>query len=423
MSISLAGPVPRTGVRAFALPLVFLATGVVSFVALSFLFAAGAAGIQAFYFRNKFLLFITHLFTLGYVTAVIMGAMYQLVPVVLETPPPSRRSGFWQYGLFLAGLLTMLVGFDQWRPAWIAGGGTVMLASVCLFVWNIAAVMRQARGRHITGTFLVLSLAYLVLVATWGVLLAFNLMFGYFGAGAKAQLVTHVALGFAGWFTNTIIGVSYRLIPLFTLAHLQPGAISRAVLVLLNLGVAGLAVGAGLGAPAWVPALSLGAMAAAFGLYMADTHRMIRSRVRKELDISVRYAAAATVFLLLALAGAAWLLLAPGAHANGRYVAVMVALSLGWVSLMVCGQMYKILPFLVWTGRYAPRAGREKVPMLREMYSERLARWSYAALLAGVTLATAGLWFGWLPVTYAGSYLTAAGAALFGYGMWQVLTR
>ena len=54
----------------------------------------------------------------------------------------------------------------------------------------------------------------------------------------------------------------------------------------------------------------------------------------------------------------------------------------------MAGQTYKIVPFLVWYRRYAARAGREKVPLLREMYDERLAAlgmWGLAA--AGLVLA------------------------------------
>lgn len=423
MTLSLAGPTARAGVKSFALPLSFLATGVVSFVVLTVLFALRVESIQAYYFRNTYLLLVTHLFTLGFVTAIIMGAMYQLVPVVLETPAANQRLGWWQFWLYLAGVAGLLAGFGTWHTGWIAAGGTLTLISAALFIGNMAVLMVRARGWHITGTYLSLSLGYLALVCTWGVLLAFNLVYGYFGPATRTQLLAHVALGFAGWFTNTIFGVSYRLIPLFTLAHLQPGAISRAVLVLLNMGVAGLAAGGGPGAPAWVPALSLGAMAAALGLYMVDTHRMIRSRVRKEIDISVRFAAAATGFLVLAMLGAGWLALAPGAQASSRHVAVVYAAGLGWVSLMVVGQMYKIAPFLVWTGRYAPRAGREPVPMLRDMYAGNVARWCHGALITGVGATLAGLWGGWLPLSYLGAYLTAAGAALFGYNMWQVYTR
>ncbi len=421
--MSLAGPVSSTGTRSFKLPLSFAATGVAAFLVLNVLFTAGAGSIMAYYFRNTYLLLVTHLFTLGFVTSVIMGAMYQLVPVILETPLHSQRLGFVQFGVYMTGVALMLVGFPTFAVWWIAVGGSLVLISVVLFIWNIALTMRKAPGWHMAGTYLIFSLIYLSLLVTWGVLLAFNLKFQFFGLATRAELLTHVAFGFAGWFTNTIMGVSYRLIPLFTLAHLQAGPISKTVLILFNVGVFGLAAGASLSAPNWALALALALITSALGLYIYDARRMIRSRIRREIDISIRYGTAASTFLILSLLLAGWLLLAPGEQAASRYVAVLYAAGLGWVSLTIAGQMYKILPFLIWTGRYAPRAGKEKVPMLREMFSERVSRWSYFSLIAGVALTTIGLWFGWVPLTYAGSSVVMLGSALFGYGMWQVFTR
>jgi len=53
--------------------------------------------ILASYHYGPHVLAVTHLFTLGWITTIIMGAMYQLVPVALR--PTSTANG-WHAGNF-----------------------------------------------------------------------------------------------------------------------------------------------------------------------------------------------------------------------------------------------------------------------------------------------------------------------------------
>jgi hypothetical protein len=64
---------------------------------------------------------------------------------------------------------------------------------------------------------------------------------------------------------------------------------------------------------------------------------------------------------------------------------------LGFVSSMITGHLYKIVPFLVWFERFAPLVGKEKVPMLHEMYSKDGANMMFNLTVAGVILGGFGL--------------------------------
>jgi hypothetical protein len=64
---------------------------------------------------------------------------------------------------------------------------------------------------------------------------------------------------------------------------------------------------------------------------------------------------------------------------------------LGVVSFAILGMLYKIVPFLVWHGRYSREIGRRKVPSFAELYSPRLqvaGYWLYLGGLAGLSVAT-----------------------------------
>ncbi len=61
------------------------AFGAVSFLIFAILLIFSTNEITGHYFQGK-ILAITHVATLGWITMIIFGALYQLIPVVLEVP-------------------------------------------------------------------------------------------------------------------------------------------------------------------------------------------------------------------------------------------------------------------------------------------------------------------------------------------------
>jgi hypothetical protein len=64
---------------------------------------------------------------------------------------------------------------------------------------------------------------------------------------------------------------------------------------------------------------------------------------------------------------------------------------LGFIGFLINGHLYKIVPFLVWFERFSPLVGKERVPMLHEMYPKEQASimfWytSTGVVLGGVSL-------------------------------------
>lgn len=74
------------------------------------------------YFNPK-LLGITHLLTLGWVSMVISGALYQLLPVVWEVKLFGERLGSAAFGLLGAGAVAIAVSFWQFRLGDFCTGG------------------------------------------------------------------------------------------------------------------------------------------------------------------------------------------------------------------------------------------------------------------------------------------------------------
>ena len=357
---------------------------------------------------------VTHLFTLGWLAMTIMGATYQMVPVVLVVRLRSERLAKAGYPVFAAGVAGMVAGFWTARIAVLSVGAALAAAAMLSYAVHIAVSAARAHPRaRVAQRFFLAATFYLVLLVVLGALLAAALRWNLVHLDL---LPLHAVTALMGWATILAMGAAYRLTPMFALSHGE-GA-SAVVLPLFATGT--LLILAGL-LLAWPPAVmaAVGLLPlAAVALFVRDQAFFFRTRKRPVLDPGLRLTGIGVLYLAVT-AVAAWLGLA-GLWRPGHGVVVLLAL-LGWLGCLVAGQTYKIVPFLVWYRRYAGRAGREKVPLLREMYSERVARAGMWGLVAAAPLLAAGAAAGLAPLERLGALCWLIGYGTLNWNLWQVL--
>jgi hypothetical protein len=137
-SASPARPRPAAGPAAFGatapavvLPLLFMVTGLLA-LGTGITLLALRPDLLAKYHYNQYVVAVTHLFVLGWITTIVMGAMYQLVPVALETRLYSERLARWQFGCHLAGFVGMVWMFWNWNLQQVGHFGSLFApASGC----------------------------------------------------------------------------------------------------------------------------------------------------------------------------------------------------------------------------------------------------------------------------------------------------
>jgi hypothetical protein len=64
-------------------------------------------------------------------------------------------------------------------------------------------------------------------------------------------------------------------------------------------------------------------------------------------------------------------------------------LVLGVVGFVVLGTLYHVVPFIVWVHRYSDRLGYEAVPMIDDLYDDRIAAVDFALLGGGTAILVA----------------------------------
>ncbi|HET8698635.1 MAG TPA: hypothetical protein VFO94_14175 [Gammaproteobacteria bacterium] len=388
------------------------------FAAATVYLLAGAAGLvwvapelASGMYASPHVIGVTHLFTLGWLTTTIFGALSQLLPVALGAPIRSVRTAhasFWTFapgaGLFATGLATGVTALHH-------GGIALVALGIALAVWNIATSLRRARSRDVTWAAITIALAFLASTLVLGVVLMHNLHTGFIAEARLRVLAIHLHVALIGWVLVMIVGVSHRLLPMFLLAHGADTQWTARALALLATGVTILAIGlaARLAAAEWLGVVMLEGGVACF---LWQAYAFLRARVRPRLDVGMRFAAAALGFLIVsALLGP--VVLATGA-AQPRVAAAYVATGLlGGIVLYVVGFFYKIVPLLAWTVRFRGRMGKEAVPTVTEMFSARVAHAQLALMIVAVVALAAGIAMGSSTLALGAATLFFAGVLLF----------
>ncbi|MDD5304394.1 MAG: hypothetical protein PHS14_14955 [Elusimicrobia bacterium] len=409
--MSVAAPPPLNLAKSppLDLPMRHFAAAAVAFWIFAAAFALGTNRFLGFDFEAKWVLGLVHLLTLGWITMTIFGAICQLSPVLWETPlawPQAARWAWWAFMLGLSGFVGELwTGGDRyWIPA------VLLVVAIGAYLACFARTMIIAPRLDWTARHLAVSISFLAAVITLGLMLAWDRQRGVLFRDPRGALIAHIHLALVGWVSLTIVGVSYRLVSMFALAHVDSKTPGRLALALALAGLVGLALdGLFFGRrllPLWACLL-----AAAYAAYAWQMRRIFSARNRR-IDPALAHT-------LLALAGgAAWVALGLGLafgllpDDTNVLAAYVYAALVGWATPFILGQVHKIVPFLVWLHLFGnrPWTAKSPPPKMTELASEKLAWAEFSAMAPAVALGIAGFLKESEPLLRAGALFLLAAA-------------
>jgi hypothetical protein len=398
------------------LPLRFIVAGLLSLF-IGALWLVAQPNLLTTYHYNQNIIALTHLFVLGWICSVVMGVLYQLIPVALETSLYSEKLARWQFAFHAVGFIGMVWMFRSWNLAQVGHFGSVMAVGVGLFVFNIGRTLARAPKWNVVATAIAAALGWLSLTVLMGLALAASKGFGEIGPGARSaglfaplldgframgafmarfdaigRMHAHAHLGIVGVFTMLIVGVSFKLVPMFALSEVQNPRRAGASVILLNVGLAGAFISILLQRP-WKPVFAL-IIAAALVLYGCELRAILRARKRARLDGGMKaFLTALAMLMPLSLLGL--VLCWPGLPMNGLVGQLENLYGflglIGFVSFAIIGMLHKIVPFLIWFASYSRHVGRARVPALADLCSEPLQLAGYWSWLAGLSTISAGI--------------------------------
>ncbi len=403
----------------FTLPLRFFLTAPL------FLFAAGVQLVltpEALASRwAPQTLALTHLITLGFLGMTMLGALTQMLPVVAGTPIRAPRAVAWfTYVPFTLGGSALVLGFLGAGP--LAFMTALLLLGGGLAVFAAAAAASLARAAHSdTVNGMRLALAGLVLTACLGIALAMPRAGWAELPPMWAHVDAHAALGLLGWVLLLVIGIAYQVVPMFQLTPPYPPWLRRGLAVTMAILLALHAA-----APALHPAVAVfvqaGLAAAVLGFALATLHLQVRRR-RKLADVTLDFwrigMASLAGCVALWFAAQLW----PAWAAHPAYPLLLgVLFLLGFAISVVCGMLYKIVPFLAWfhlQAQLQARAG--SIPTMKDMIDPRHQRWQWRLHVAACGLLALAV-FRPAATPLAGATLALSAAALW-LNLFQAVRR
>jgi hypothetical protein len=396
-SVNLAG-------EHFAAAMFYLVAGAVGLVWIAPQLAAGA-------FASPRVAGITHLFTLGWLTTTIFGALYQLLPVALGAPLRSVRLGHAAAMAFVPGAGLFAAGVATSNTMLHHAGIALVSIGIVIVAGNIGSSLFRAKRRDVTWAAVATALAFLVSTLALGVVLLHNLHTGFLADARLRVLAIHLHIALAGWALVMMVGVSHRLLPMFLLAHGADTRWTRRALLLITAGLLALVAGLAMQVSplAWVGTALLDGGIACF---VWQAFSFYRVRVRRKIDIGMRFAAVALGCLTVAAVLGPALLERGPAHPRLATAYIAVAL-LGGIVLYIIGFFYKIVPLLAWTVRYRDRMGKGTAPTVADTFSARVAQVQLVVMTLGVAVLATGIGAGSAHVTRCGAVLFLAGVVLF----------
>jgi len=330
-----------------------------------------------------------HLFLLGFVMMVIFGAMAQLVPVVLEVGHFAVDLYYVIYPFLFIGTILMAYGF-LYSAALLPYGGIVVLISLLIFVLETFLTIKKVKKFNLVMTSVVIANTFLFFGLIFGILMALGFA-GTISIDIYSLLKAHIYLVLGGYVGITIMGMSLILLPMFWLSHSFTWKPVEYALAVMSAGVISVVISS-LSDSVFFEYLGYMLSLAALILYFYQIYIIYKTRVRIENDIYLHSMLVSYISLVVSIILGFVYLWFPNPN---LLLSIGWILFVGYISFIIIGHLYKIVPFLVWYERFSPLIGKQKVPMLADMVPVKSSKFQFMFTTVGMVICFFGILFGY----------------------------
>ena len=312
-----------------------------------------------------------HIFFVGFVMSIIIGALYQLTSVILEKPFSTIKGAMLNLAVYCVGIAAMGYGMISGKTGFIHGGGMALFLALLFFGTTYIISFMDNEKKNFAAFMLFVSAIFLLAGISLGFCLLMILS-GTLPMDFMFALKFHVyfVLGFVFFI---IVGVATVLLPMFALAHDLKFTLSKFAF--------GFYIFAGI-LLFFSEIYAYFAFGAAIACFVAEALHILKKRVRKAYD-------SWKVIFALSIAGC--VLFCVWIEADRDDLAGFM-LIYGFLFAFIAAHLYKIAPFLIWYHYVAPFVGKTKVPLLDQMILKKPAYIGIGFNALGLVLYELGVW-------------------------------
>lgn len=401
----------------------YYTTAALVFLLLSVLLLVSASDFTGHYFQPH-ILTITHLATLGWGTMLIFGASHQLLPVIMEVHLFSERLARWCFYLLLPGIALLSVSFWLFTPGLsMQAGALLILLAFVLYAINVYGTAKQNKTHGIGAECIVTASWWLVLTALLGTLLVFNLRYAFLPESHLYYLKIHAHLGLAGWFLLLIMGVASRLMPMFLLSEVKPGK---------NVTVSYYCVNGALilflvmtfffhTEQYWyLPVLIALTAVVFYGLFLRKVYKKAVRKKKIDWPMKISLVSFFTMILPFVLLGIL-LFIEPDSLSVSLSLAYGMSILGGFITLLMFGQTFKTLPFIIWMHRYKKLLGKMKTPLPKDVYWHKMVAIMFACYSVALMALLIGVIGQWVVLIQIGAVALVLAAIGYNINVFHVL--
>jgi hypothetical protein len=406
----------------FSLPLRYMLTGMVGYLLFAVDLVIQSRPLGMGVALAPTVIALTHLLTLGVLLSFVMGAVFQLSTVAFLTPIRSVRTAKLNYWLYLSGVIGLWISMDVWWTTGLLIFGTFV--TIALYIYSVLVIVSVSKStvKGAMRGFVISAHAYLILAVTdvWFLILSFSVP--QMVALQMHLLATHILLAVGGFFTFLVIGFSYKLLPMFTLSHGFAEYRQKYTFGLLHGALWICIIGAWVNFfmnSTWLFVIGGLAALAGFCIEIVDIREIYKKRMRKKPEYPIRM-----LFVSFSLGGLGCLLMAilASMHASiNEWQSLITFYLLGLIAFTIMNYAYKIVPFLIWTNRYGPKAGQTKIRLMADLLDLKKSTYAYVPFIIGLLVVVASVQFQLTTGAVIGCVFLAIAIVIFASQMLYVL--
>ncbi|MDX8403950.1 MAG: hypothetical protein R8K54_06035 [Mariprofundaceae bacterium] len=357
-----------------SVPLRFFLTAPLFGIAAALLMLTG--GPEIFVSRwSPSMVALTHLLTLGFISMVMMGAMQQLLPVLVGSPVkrPVLISSI-LHGLMAVGVPLLAAGFLFDQKLLLTAAFLTLGACFTLFLAVTLTCLFSAESKSASVTAMRLSVSSLAIAMGIGISI---------GSGVTADTVMfpgvvwadiHLSWALFGWAGLLFVGVGFKVVPMFQLTPGYPKAIMnqlpRVIFGLLLLYSFSFLIWPVLAS--WLMTM----VVSCFVLFAVVTLSLQSQRRRRIPDVTLDYwrlgmasVIAATLLWLIR-----FVLPDDQVLSSALELVIGIVVLVGVLISLIIGMIYKIVPFLLWFHLQGRLDEYVKLPTMKQILPDQPAR-------------------------------------------------
>ncbi len=371
-------------------PLRFFATAPIFLVIAALILIAAGPDVLSNRWDNH-ILAATHSITLGFISMCILGALFQILPVLASCQIPALNSTSWYtYISITSGTLLLIFGFMSQLELFFRLSIYILIPSLLYFSFIVFYALYTSHSIVASTRSLRFTLLSFLVSIIFGFILASGYAWKEYGL-LRQYTDMHIAWASIGWVLTSIIAISYQVIPMFQITTELPTWIKKLL----------------------VPAIFIFLILLSL-IYIDDSHKQLLNfqlsiilKVTISLFISVfiyysikhllnRKKRMPDISLWFWVTGLSNLLLTIFIYLYSLFFDTNDSILLGvlffaGVSIpIIIGMLNKIVPFLIWYhlhrnhGQNGP--GISSIPLTTDIISHYMSLWSYRIYISSFLL-------------------------------------